>query len=137
MHSRGVLTQITFFWSARQLYTVMPPSTSEDDVNSVAKSAADTPANAQVSGVAKPAAASAADPISSGAVKPAQCSPLSHLTKQSARFIVCEVVVFHPTDRTREYVFNGQKRKSCHFQCFLVSTTDPTQYMLGDARGKA
>ena len=33
-------------------------------------------------------------------------------------------------------MYNSQKRTSYNFQCFLVSTADPSQYMLGDARGK-
>ena len=64
------------------------------------------------------------------------CSPLSHLTAQSSRFIVCEVVIFNPTARKREYMWNSQKRTAYNFQCMLVSTADPTQYMLGDAHGK-
>ena len=63
-------------------------------------------------------------------------SPLSHLTAQRGRFIVCAVVIFNPTARKRDYMWQSQKRTSFNFQCTLVSTADPTQYMLGDAHGK-
>ena len=63
-------------------------------------------------------------------------SPLSHLTAQSARFGRWEVLIFNPTARTREYVWQGTKRTSHHFQCMLVSTADPTLYVLGDSHGK-
>ena len=76
-------------------------------------------------------------PNETGSVtKPAKFSPLAHLTKSSARFIVCEVMVFHPTARSRKYMYQSQERTSHHFQCLLVSTADPSQYMLGDAHGK-
>ena len=89
---------------------------------------------------AKPAMAAAGSSLS--AEKPAATgtsparSPLSHLTAQSARFIVCEVVIFNPIARKREYTWQSQKRTSFNFQCMLVSTADPTQYMLGSAHGK-
>ena len=63
-------------------------------------------------------------------------SPLSHLTAQSARFGRWEVLIFNPTARTREYLWDGKKRTSYHFQCMLVSTADPTVYVLGDSHGK-
>ena len=81
---------------------------------------------------AKPAKSAAAQDSADGLAR----SPLSHLTAQSARFIVCEVVIFNPTARKREYMWQSQKRTSFNFQCMLVSTEDPTQYMLGDAHGK-
>ena len=69
--------------------------------------------------------------------KPAtNLSPLAHLTKNSARFLVCEVLVYHPTARSRKYMYQSQERTAHHFQCLLVSTNDPCQYMPGDAHGK-
>ena len=63
-------------------------------------------------------------------------SPLSYLTTQSARFGVWEVAIFNPTARAREYMWNQEKRTSYSFQCMLVLTADPTQYVLGDSHGK-
>ena len=63
-------------------------------------------------------------------------SPLAHLTAQSARFGLWEVAIYHPTARTREYLYNKDKRTSYHFQCLLVSTLDPTQYVLADSHGR-
>ncbi len=63
-------------------------------------------------------------------------SPLSHLTAQSARFGRWEVAIFQPRGRTREYIWDGKKRISYHFQCMLVSTADPTLYVLGDSHGR-
>ena len=69
--------------------------------------------------------------------KPAMAfSPLSHLTAQSARFGRWEVLIFNPTALAREYLWDGKKRTSYHFQCMLVSTADPTVYVLGDSHGK-
>ena len=100
---------------------------SEDEENSVAK-----PALAL--SVAKPEDTPS---ITSSVEKPAtDLSPLVHLTKNSARFFVCEVMVYNPTARTRKYIFQSQERTSHHFQCLLVSTADPSQYLLGDAHGK-
>ena len=87
------------------------------------------------------AAKFAADDASTGsqsaeAVDAKKLSPLSHLTAQSARFGFWEVAIFNPRDRTREYLWNQEKRTSYSFQCMLVSTADPTQYMLGDSHGK-
>ena len=63
-------------------------------------------------------------------------SPLSHLTAQSARFGRWEVVIFNPKARTREYLWDGKKRTSYLFECMLVSTADPTLYVLGDSHGR-
>ena len=63
-------------------------------------------------------------------------SPLNHLTAQSARFGLWEVAVFKPSSTARQYVWDGKPRTSYHFQCMLVSTADPTQYVLGDSHGK-
>ena len=65
-----------------------------------------------------------------------QLSPLSHLTAQSARFGVWQVAIFKPEAQTREYLWQGEKRTSHAFQCMLVSTADPTQYVLGNSHGK-
>ena len=91
--------------------------------------------NTQTATTSADANNSAEKPAEASASSPAH-SPLSHLTAQSARFIVCEVVIFNPTARKRDYMWQSQKRTSFNFQCMLVSTTDPTQYMLGDAHGK-
>ena len=63
-------------------------------------------------------------------------SPLSYLTAQSARFGFWEVIIFNPTARAREYLWNQDRRTSYSFQSMLVSTADPTQYVLGDSHGK-
>ena len=99
-----------------------------------AKSSADTSDSVEKPAEATAAQASAEKPAATGN-SPAR-SPLSHLTAQSARFIVCEVVIFNPTARKREYMWQSQKRTSFNFQCMLASTADPTQYMLGDAHVK-
>ena len=90
---------------------------SSDDANSSAAKPANNAAN------------------SSGSSRKSQTlSPLSHLTAQSARFIVCEVMIFNPDARKRKYMWDKQERTSFNFQCMLVSTDDPTQYMLGSSR---
>ena len=61
---------------------------------------------------------------------------MAHLTAQSARFGLWKVAIYHPTARTREYLYNKDKRTSYHFQCLLVSTLDPTQYVLADSHGR-
>ena len=38
-------------------------------------------------------------------------SPLAHLTKQSTRFGVWEVVVFRPEGAARQYLYEGKKEK--------------------------
>ena len=106
-------------------------SESEADTPSVAKPEAKLSTNTP--SVAKPE-----DNLSttSSVQKPAtNLSPLAHLTKNSARFLVCEVLVYHPTARSRKYMYQSQERTAHHFQCLLVSTKDPCQYMLGDAHG--
>ena len=106
-------------------------SESEADTLSVAKPEAKLSTNTP--SVAKPE-----DNLSttSSVQKPAtNLSPLAHLTKNSARFLVCEVLVYHPTARSRKYMYQSQERTAHHFQCLLVSTNDPCQYMLGDAHG--
>ena len=82
------------------------------------------------------AAKSATDADSTGTTGERTLSPLAHLTAHSARFGVWEVLIFNPTARTREYLWNKEKRKSYIFQCMLVSTADPTQYVLGDSHGR-
>ena len=78
---------------------------------------------------------SAAQFFASDAVK--KFSPLSRLTAQSARFGLGEMMIFNPVATKREYVYGKDKRTSLYFQCVLVSTADPSQYVLGDSRGKA
>ena len=63
-------------------------------------------------------------------------SPLSHLTLMSARFGMFEVAIFKPAAESREYVWQKEKRTSHQFQCMLVSTADPTVYMLADSHGR-
>ena len=62
--------------------------------------------------------------------------PLSHLTAQSARIGLWEVMIFNPTARKRSYLYGKETRTSYNFQCMLVSTADPSQYVLGDSHGK-
>ena len=61
---------------------------------------------------------------------------LSHLTSQSAAFGLWEVLIFAPDAQEREYNYQKQKRTAYNFRCLLVSTQDPTQYVLGESRGK-
>ena len=63
-------------------------------------------------------------------------SPLSHLTSQSAAFGLWEVLIFAPDAQEREYNYQKQKRTAYNFRCLLVSTQDPTAYVLGESRGK-
>ena len=63
-------------------------------------------------------------------------SPLAHLTSQSAAFGLWEVLIFAPDGQEREYMFQKQKRTAYNFRCLLVSTQDPTEYALGESRGK-
>ena len=67
---------------------------------------------------------------------PAKFLPLSHLTAQSARFGLWEVMIFNPTPTKRQYLYGKEQRTSFNFQCMLVSTADPSQYVLGDSHGK-
>ena len=90
-----------------------------------------------MSSAAKPAIdATSTAPQASGSQDGQKFSPLSHLTAQSARFGIWEVSIFNPTARARQYMWNQEKRTSYSFQCMLVSTADPTQYVLGDSHGK-
>ena len=92
---------------------------------------------ASESSAAQPATdATTAAPQASGSGDGRKFSPLSHLTTQSARFGIWEVSIFNPTARARQYMWNQEKRTSYNFQCMLVSTADPTQYVLGDSHGK-
>ena len=63
-------------------------------------------------------------------------SPLNLLARQSAPFGCWEVVIHAPQAEEREYDYQGKKRISYQFHCILVSTADPTQYMLGDNHGR-
>ena len=62
--------------------------------------------------------------------------PLAHLTSQSAAFGLWEVLIFAPDAQEREYNYQKQKRTAYNFRCLLVSTQDPTAYVLGESRGK-
>ena len=77
---------------------------------------------------------SAAQSPASDAAK--KFSPLLHLTAQSARFGLWEVMIFNPTPNKRQYLYGKEQRTSFNFQCMLVSTADPSQYVLGDSHGK-
>ena len=46
-----------------------------------------------------------------------------------------EVAIFKPEAQSREYLWNKEKRTTHQFQCILVSTDDPTQYLLGNSHG--
>ena len=63
--------------------------------------------------------------------------PLAHLTTQSAAFGEWEVLIYAPESAEREYMFQGKPRTSYTFRCLLVSTKEPTHYVLGESRGKA
>ena len=63
-------------------------------------------------------------------------SPLAHLTSQSAAFGLWEVLIFAPDAQERDYTYEGKKKTMYNFRCTLVSTTDPTEYVLGESRGK-
>ena len=97
----------------------------EADVDDVASGAAKLAENAAGSVAECP-----------GSSESRKFSPLSHLTAQSARFGLWEVLIYNPTAQQREYLWEGQKRTSNCFQCILVSTADPTQYILADSHGK-
>ena len=92
-------------------------------------------AEAAVSSADKPAAAAQAS-TSSADKSAAKLSPLSYLTGQSARFGLWEVTIFNPMGRIRSYLWNKEQRTSYSFQCMLVSTADPKQYVLGDSHGR-
>ena len=62
--------------------------------------------------------------------------PLSHLTAQSARVGLWEVMNWNPKDTTHEYLWEGKQRTSHGFQCTLISTNDPKEYVLADSHGK-
>ena len=92
-----------------------------------------------------PAATAVAPTSTSGAAKPAgsggggterKFMPLSHLTAQSARIGLWEVVIHEPAATSRKYLWEGKQRTSYSFQCKLVCCTDPTQYILADSHGK-
>ena len=63
-------------------------------------------------------------------------SPLSHLASQSAAFGLWGLLIFAPDAQEREYIYQKQKRTAYNFRCLLVSTQDPTAYVLGESRGK-
>ena len=61
---------------------------------------------------------------------------LSHLTSQSAAYGLWEVMIYAPEAQEREYIYEKKKRTAYNFRCLLVSTQDPTAYVLGESRGK-
>ena len=63
-------------------------------------------------------------------------SPLARLTFESAAFGLWEVLIFAPDTAEREYIYQGKKRTAYNFRCLLVPTKEPTQYVLGESRGK-
>ena len=63
-------------------------------------------------------------------------SPLAHLTSQSAAFGQWGVLIFAPDAQEREYIYQKKKSTAYNFCCLLVSTQDPTQYVLGESRGQ-
>ena len=72
-------------------------------------------------GAAKPAAdgTAALSPAGSGNRK---FSPLSHLTTQSARFGLWEVMVYNPKPREREYTYEGKQRTSTRVRWYQPQT---------------
>ena len=62
--------------------------------------------------------------------------PVSHLTAQSARVGLWEVMIWNPKDTTHEYLWEGKQKTSHGFQCTLISTNDPKEYVLADSHGK-
>lgn len=92
-----------------------------------------------------PPATEATTTSTGGAAKPAgsgeggnkqKFSPLSHLTAQSARIGLWEMMIYNPTATSRTYLWEGKQRTSHAFQCMLLSTADPTQYILANSHGK-
>ena len=81
-------------------------------------------------------------PVSEGklasAEQPArrQLSALSHLTTQTAPFGAWEVLVCQPERESRKHIYNKPQRVSHNFRCLLVSTQDPTQYVLAENHGR-
>ena len=84
---------------------------------------------ANTSSAAKPAESSADN-------NPRKFLPLSHLNAQSARVGLWEVMIHNPKENSHSYLWDGQERKTHGFQCTLVSTQDPRQYILADSHGK-
>ena len=84
---------------------------------------------ANTSSAAKPAESSADN-------NPRKFLPLSHLNAQSARVGLWEVMIHNPKETSHTYLWDGQERKTHGFQCTLVSTQDPRQYILADSHGK-
>ena len=81
-------------------------------------------------------AAPTAEPPSAAGTNPRKQLPLSHLNAQSARVFNGEVLIWNPTDVSHTYLWGKKTRHSYGFQCLLVSTADPTQYILADSHGK-
>ena len=80
---------------------------------------------------------SAAKPVGSSADNNTRkFLPLSHLNEQSARVGLWEVMIYNPKESSHTYLWEGKERKSHGFQCTLVSTQDPRQYILADSHGK-
>ena len=96
--------------------------------------------SADASDAAKPAqespTATSAVPAASAAPKPRKFLSLSHLNQASAPIGLWEVAVCNPKATSREYLWEGRQRKTYQFQCHLVSTKDPTLYVLADSHGK-
>ena len=65
-----------------------------------------------------------------------KCLPLSHLNAQSARVGYWEVMIWDPKDTSHTYLWSGKEKQSHGFQCTLVSTEDPKQYIFADSHGK-
>ena len=84
---------------------------------------------ANTSSAAKPAESSADN-------NPRKFLSLSHLNAQSARVGLWEVMIHNPKENSHTYLWDGQERKTHGFQCTLVSTQDPRQYILADSHGK-
>ena len=95
------------------------------------------PKAANTSSAAKPAGSSAEKSGALGDVtNQRKLLPLSHLNAQSARVGLWEVMIWKPKDTMHSYLWEGNKETPHGFQCTLISTQDPSQYILADSHGQ-
>ena len=100
-----------------------------------APSAAGGKANSAATPVGDNAAKLAAAKAGGSDAKPANTGlPLAELNVRSAAFASWEVQVYNAKMRKYTYVWEGKQRQGANFTCMLVSTADPTQYCLGEAK---
>ena len=92
---------------------------------------------ANTSSAAKPAGSSAEKSGAPGDVtNQRKLLPLSHMNAQSARVGLWEVMIWKPKDTAHSYLCEGNEKTSHGFQCTLISTQDPSQYILADSHGQ-